>query len=228
MDPPSSPSSPLPTTTQRDGLHARLARVRAEAERLRLLTDGDVAVRLDAEAARLARTLSGSTRPARAGPRPRRCPRASRRRRRRMRRMRRRRIRARRRRRRLAAALRRRSLDPDPPTAPTALRLERARAWALLQEAAAGLGRVEAAFGLRDAAPCPGRDPPGPAKPGVKGEWLGGQAMPPCRNTAARLPRLPSLAGAWAATRERARRQAAEQRALASARARAGAGPTRR
>lgn len=228
MDPPSSSSSPLPTTTQRDGLHARLARVRAEAERLRLLADDDVAVRLDVEAARLAPTLSAldeacaraeaeaeaaaEAPPARvaaeaaaANPRD-----------------------ADERRRANFAALRQRSLDPDPPTAPTALRLERARAWALLQEAAAGLGRVEAAFGLRDAAPCPARDPPGPEKPGVKGEWLGGQAMPPCRNTAARLPRLPSLAGAWAATRERARRQATEQRALASARARAGAGLARR
>jgi len=194
--------SPLPTTTQRADLHARLARVRAEAEGLRLLADGD-AVRLDAEATRLALTLKAlddacahaeaeaAALPARvaaaaaateaaaaANPRD-----------------------ADERRRANFAALRQRPPDPDPP-AQTALRLHRARAWALLQEAAARLGRVEAAFGLRDAAPCPMRDPP-----------FGGRAEPPCLRTASlpRLPSLPSLGGAWLATRDRARRRAAER-----------------
>lgn len=86
------------------------------------------------------------------------------------------------------------------------LRRLRLRASGLLHDATARLDRA------LDAAPCPARDPPGPKPP------FGGLAEAPCRNTAARLPALPSLAEAWAATKQRSRRQAAARRALASGR----------
>ena len=197
---------PLPTPEQRLELHERLGRLRARAEALRADNAAEAA-RLDAEATKVVMLLNSLEKA---------CdeaeaaaaavaaesdgssdPAVSE-------------EDARRRANFEALGVARARLSQSP--AERELRRLRRRASGLLHDATARLDRA------LDAAPCPARDPPGPAKPGVKGEWLGGLAEAPCRNTAARLPALPSLAEAWAATKQRSRRQAAARRALAGGR----------